>query len=259
MFFVVYCSRLYFGEIAMAIGVLRRARIAGRAIVDIANWREILPRAAEGQPVTEIRLRGGITVTARTETALWPHFSDIWYHRTYTKHCEIPSNSVVVDIGAKSDYFNHTFGAADLNANLAPGYEFAKTQGEGAVTNMANSMDGLGGNSLAEISKWTTGFAQQGYQQAYENYTKNQTNIFNRLASIAGLGQTAGSASATGAPAFASGISSTIQGAGNAQAAGTVGGANAITGGINNAMGWYQLNNLMNRGGTSGATTGGGP
>jgi len=163
------------------------------------------------------------------------------------------------DIGAKSDYFNHTFGAADLNANLAPGYEFAKTQGEGAVTNMANSMDGLGGNSLAEISKWTTGFAQQGYQQAYENYTKNQTNIFNRLASIAGLGQTAGSASATGAPAFASGISSTIQGAGNAQAAGTVGGANAITGGINNAMGWYQLNNLMNRGGTSGATTGGGP
>jgi FkbM family methyltransferase len=106
MFFVVYCSRLYLGEIAMAIDVLRRARIAGRAIVDIANWREILPRAAEGQPVTEIRLRGGITVTARPETALWPHFSDIWYHRTYTKHCEIPSNSVVVDIGANVGVFS---------------------------------------------------------------------------------------------------------------------------------------------------------
>src|ERR1700739_1418369 len=96
----------YLGEIEMGHDVLRRARIAGRAILDIANWREVLPRAAEGQPVTEIRLRKGITVTARPETALWPHFSDIWYHRTYTKHCEIPSNSVVVDIGANVGVFS---------------------------------------------------------------------------------------------------------------------------------------------------------
>jgi FkbM family methyltransferase len=96
----------FFGEIAMAIDVLRRAGIAGRAILDIANWREVLPRAAEGQPVTEIRLRRGITVTARPETALWPHFSDIWYHRTYTKHCQIPSNSVVVDVGANVGVFS---------------------------------------------------------------------------------------------------------------------------------------------------------
>jgi len=47
MFFVVCCSGLYFGEIAMTIDVLRRAKIAGRAIVDIANWREVLPRASE--------------------------------------------------------------------------------------------------------------------------------------------------------------------------------------------------------------------
>jgi FkbM family methyltransferase len=90
----------------MAIDVLRRAGIAGRAILDIANWRDVLPRAAEGQPVTEIRLRRGITVTARPETALWPHFSDIWYHRTYTKHCEIPSNSLVIDVGANVGVFS---------------------------------------------------------------------------------------------------------------------------------------------------------
>jgi FkbM family methyltransferase len=103
---MVDCERLNLEKIDMARDVLRRAGIAGRAILDIANWREVLPRAAEGQPVTEIRLRKGVTVTARPETALWPHFSDIWYHRTYTKHCEIPANSVVVDVGANVGVFS---------------------------------------------------------------------------------------------------------------------------------------------------------
>lgn len=148
-------------------------------------------------------------------------------------------------------YFNHQFGADDLKANLAPNYEFMRDQGIGATTNAANAMGGLGGNSLAEIAKFTTGYAGNAYQQAYQNYTANQTNIFNRLASIAGLGQTAGSNQNTGASSFASGIAGSQMGAGNALAAGSVGSANAWSGGINNAMGWYQLNNLMNRGGGS--------
>jgi hypothetical protein len=145
-------------------------------------------------------------------------------------------------------YFNHQFGAADLKANLAPNYEFMRDQGIGATTNMANAMGGLGGNSLAEISKFTTGYAGNAYQQAYQNYTANQTNIFNRLASIAGLGQTAGSNQNTGASTFAGNIAGAQMGAGNAAAAGTVGAANAWSGGLNNAMGWYQLNNMMNSG-----------
>ena len=90
----------------MPIDALRKAGIAGMAIVDIANWREVLRRAAEGKPVTEIRLRKGITLNARPETALWPHFCDIWYHRTYTKHCNIPPNSVVVDVGSNVGAFS---------------------------------------------------------------------------------------------------------------------------------------------------------
>jgi hypothetical protein len=82
----------------MEIDFLRRARIAGHAFSDIANWREVLPRAAAGKSVTEIRLRNGLTITAPPENALWPHFSDIWYHLSYTKHCAILPNSLVVDL-----------------------------------------------------------------------------------------------------------------------------------------------------------------
>lgn len=156
-------------------------------------------------------------------------------------------------IGAQSGdggYFNHQFTADDLNTNLAPNFEFMRDIGSKGVSNMANAMGGLGGNSLAEISKWNTGFAQNAYQQAFQNYQDQRTSIFNRLASIAGLGQTAASNSATGASTFAGNIAGSQMGAGNALAAGTVGSANAISGGINNAMGWYQLNNLLNRNAT---------
>ena len=90
----------------MEIDVLRRARIAGNAFWDIANWREILPRAAAGESVTEIRLRSGPVIAATPENALWPHFSGIWYHRSYTKHCPIPRGSVVVDVGANVGVFS---------------------------------------------------------------------------------------------------------------------------------------------------------
>jgi len=56
--------------------------------------------------VTKIRLRRGAVITATAEHALWPHFSDIWYHRSYTKHCALPSGSLVVDIGANVGVFS---------------------------------------------------------------------------------------------------------------------------------------------------------
>src|SRR4030095_3559846 len=80
--------------------VIRRAKIAGHAFLDIANWRDVLTRASAGKTVTEIRLRRGPVISATPEHSLWPHFSDIWYHQSYTKHFSIPSDSGVGDVGA---------------------------------------------------------------------------------------------------------------------------------------------------------------
>lgn len=90
----------------MKADVVRRARIAGHAFWDIANWREFLPRASAEETVTEIRLRRSPVISATPEHSLWPHFSDIWYHQSYTRHFLIPSGSVVVDVGANVGVFS---------------------------------------------------------------------------------------------------------------------------------------------------------
>lgn len=86
--------------------VFRRATIAAHAVMDVANWREVLPRASSGKPVTEIRLRRGPVIAGTPQHSLWPHFSDIWYHRSYTRFASIPGNSAVVDVGANVGVFS---------------------------------------------------------------------------------------------------------------------------------------------------------
>lgn len=152
--------------------------------------------------------------------------------------------------------FAHEFNADDLKSNLAPNYQFMLGQGTEATAHMANQMGGLGGNSLKAVNDYAQNYAGNAYQQAFQNYNTNQSNIFNRLASIAGLGQTAGSASTTGGPTYGANIGNAIQGAGNAGAAGIVGSANAISGALNNGSSWYAYMN-MPRPGAGGL--GGGP
>lgn len=150
--------------------------------------------------------------------------------------------------GVDSGYFNHQFNKDDLNSQLAPNFDFMRTIGSGGVSNMANAMGGLGGNSLAEISKWNTGFAQNAYQQAFENYQNQRAGIFGRLQGIANLGQAAASNQATGGSTYAGNIAGTQTGAGNALAAGQIGVGNAASG----ALGWYALNQMYNPASRSG-------
>lgn len=142
----------------------------------------------------------------------------------------------------------HRFGAEDLNANLAPNWQFAMQQGQGAAQNAANASGGmLSGNTLKGLQDYTIGKSGDLYQQAYQNYTANQSNIFNRLSAIAGIGQTANQSVGSLNAGIANNYGNAIQQGAQAQASGAIGQANAIAGGINNAAGWYTLNNLTNK------------
>ena len=149
----------------MAIDVLRRAKIASRAILDIENWRQVLPLAAKGKSVTEIRLREGPIVSALPEVSLWPHFSDIWYHRSYTKHCPIPSQSVVVDIGANVGVFALL---ASRTAHLVYALEPSSSNFSFLVSNTSQSKNvtplnlacsGFDGRASLDISKDPVSFS----------------------------------------------------------------------------------------------------
>lgn len=146
----------------------------------------------------------------------------------------------------------HQFGAEDLNANMAPNWQFVLQQGQDANKNMANLGGGLlSGNTLKGLQDYTQQKSGDQYQQAYQNYTNNQTNIFNRLAGIAGLGQVANQTSAQAGIAGGQQIGNSMQAAGQAQASGIVGSANAISGGLSNLGSWYGTNNILNRPQTS--------
>lgn len=141
----------------------------------------------------------------------------------------------------------HQFNADDLKTNLAPNYEFMKQQGIGATTNAANASGGaLSGNALKGITDYAENYAGNAYQNAFANYTTNQNNIFSRLSQIAGLGTTANQQSVQAFGTAAPNVSSSMQNVGTAQAGGTVGAANAVSGGVNNAMGWYNLGQIAN-------------
>ena len=155
--------------------------------------------------------------------------------------------------------FTHQFNAADLKTNLAPNYQFQLDQGLGALKNASNMQTGLvSGNALKGVNDYAQNFAGNAYQNAFANYSANQTNIFNRLSNIAGLGQTANANVGNQGTALAGNAGNAQMAAGAAQAAGTVGASNAITGGLSNIAGWFGANSFLNSGGGGGGGFGGG-
>ena len=138
------------------------------------------------------------------------------------------------------------FSAQDLPQWQDPGYQFRLQQGEGALQNSAAGTSGLvSGNSLRSLMDYGQNSASQEYQNAFNRYNTNQTNIYNRLSNIAGLGQTSANASGQMGMTAAGNIGSAQMAGGAAQAAGYIGQGNAISGGINNAIGGYLGNRLI--------------
>jgi hypothetical protein len=167
-------------------------------------------------------------------------------------------------LGTGSGYLTQQFTNQDLNANLAPNYAFNLEQGLGGVRNLANSSGGLiGGNAIRGLQDYTQNFAGNAYQQAFGNFQGQRSNIYNTLAGIAGLGQTANQTTAALSGNTANAISSLGVGAANAGAAGTIGMTNAFSGGLNTLGNMAYMNKILGQGGTipgysGGSSSGGG-
>jgi hypothetical protein len=140
-----------------------------------------------------------------------------------------------------------------------PGYSFRQDEGMKGLTRGAAANGLLGsGKYLKDAMRFNQGIASDEYGKAYDRYNNDNTQLFNRYANIAGIGQTATNnlSSAAGANASnigqimsnsAGAVGSGIANAGAARAAGTVGMANAVNGGIGTGWNMYQQNQLMNR------------
>jgi hypothetical protein len=97
----------------------------------------------------------------------------------------------VKEITNQAPYLTHQFNAADLQAGLAPNYDFMLAQGQGANRNLANASGGqISGNTLQGLSTFNQNYAQNAYQNAFNNYQTQRQNIYGNLSNAAGLGQT---------------------------------------------------------------------
>ncbi len=120
-------------------------------------------------------------------------------------------------------YFTNQFNNQDLNATLAPGYDFRLQQGQKANMQANNATGGMvGGNALKSLQDYTQNFASGEYANAFNQYQTQRQNIYTNLANIANLGMTGTQGQANAVMGTGTNIASSMLAAGNAQAASTM-------------------------------------
>ena len=150
------------------------------------------------------------------------------------------------DIAGMRDYLTKQFGQEDFQAGIDPSYNFRFQQGNLATTNLANQAGGLvGGNALQGLTNYGQGAASTEYQNAFNRFQTQRGNIYNTLAGIAGIGQTAQKQTSDLAQNVAGNIGQATIGIGNAYAGGQVGTANAYSNAIQGAGNSYMMASLL--------------
>lgn len=158
--------------------------------------------------------------------------------------------------------FNKGFSFTMDNFHADPGYQFSLDQATKALqrTASANGTLSSGGFNKA-IADYTLGSASQEYgdvyNRAYNQFTNDTSNRFNRMATIAGLGGGANTLTSSAGSNAAGTMANTnansamarsqaAYGAGNATSAGIIGGANNMVGGIGSAINQYNSQSALN-------------
>lgn len=127
-------------------------------------------------------------------------------------------------------------------------YKSGLDLGTKALKNAAPLTTGLdSGAALKELTKFGTDYTGQQAGASQQRFVNDQGNLFNKLAALSGIGQTAvGQSSAVGTNA-ANNISNLISSQGNASAAAKIAGANAFSGGLQSIANWWSGQNTLNK------------
>ena len=129
-----------------------------------------------------------------------------------------------------------------------PGYQFAMQQGTGAARQAMN-VGGGGSNVDRAAQKFAIDYT---LGTAMPQVIAQRQNIYNTLAGIAGIGQTAQGQVGTMGQNVASNIGQAAIGGASALGAGQIGAANAYASGLSNIGNAAFMYSLMNRGGGGG-------
>lgn len=194
----------------------------------------------------------------RSYTAVQPSEGNTWAYNNETgERIEIPkagpatttpSDQITVpsDIGFDRGYFTRQFNNQDLNATLAPGYEFRLKQGIGANLQASNLSGGaMSGNALKSLQDYAQNFASGEYGTAFNQFQAQRSNIYSNLQNIANMGLTATTGQANAMIGTGTNIANVTSAAGNAQAASQIAQGNiygSIANTAGNAAAYYAMN-----------------
>lgn len=153
--------------------------------------------------------------------------------------------------GLANGFLTQTFNPSSITSS--PGYQFAQKQGLSAVANNEAPLVGaMSGPSLKALTNFSTGTAEQYYNDYFNQFQSQQNNIFNRLSGLAGIGQNAASNVGNAGTQLGTGAAQATAAAGASQAAGTVGAANAISTGLSGASNALLLSQFLGGNGSAG-------
>ena len=127
--------------------------------------------------------------------------------------------------------------SGDIMGKMDPSYQFRLGEGLKALDRQAAARGGLiSGGALKAAQRYGQDFASQEFGNAY-----------NRLAALAGVGQTATNQLGQAGQTTASNVGNLMTSGAAARASGYVGGANALTSGLGQYMNYSQNQALLNR------------
>lgn len=128
------------------------------------------------------------------------------------------------------------FGMSDFQAD--PGYAFRMKEGLKSLDQQAAARGGLiSGNALRAAQQYGQDLGSQEYQNAYNRYRTNRSDVLTPLQSILGQGQTTASELGSAGANYATNAGSNMIAAGNARASGYTGSADAWNRALGGAAG----------------------
>lgn len=126
----------------------------------------------------------------------------------------------------ENGYFNQTFNGQDIYDD--PSYKFRLNEGLNSIQSGAASQGGLlSGSTLKALNNYGQDFASQEYSNAYNRFNADQTNRYNRLANLVGVGQNAAAQTGNAGLQTGQAIANNTMAGANASAAGTIASGNA--------------------------------
>lgn len=122
-------------------------------------------------------------------------------------------------------YFNQTYNGQDIYND--PSYQFRLQQGQDAIQSSAAARGGLlSGATLKALQGYGQDMASQEYQNAYNRFNADQTNQYNRLSNLVGVGQNAAAQQGNAGAQTAQAVANNTMAGANAQAAGQIAAGN---------------------------------